>query len=230
MANVKSVGTTDSGHRTETRIVGLLRRSGTPLDVAEIATRLQLHPNGVRTHLQRLEGRRLVRSEPARGSVGRPRMLWSVTPRAVAEADLPHTGWAMARSLARAIPATPARLREVEAAGVTLGSEMVDEIGEGALSGTGGDPVHRALGALGFAPVRQEDGTITRYQLQTCPYAEAVRENPAVVCTLHKGVVRGVLERLRPDAELTGFVVRPPEVAGCIIEVEGPGVTGDSGA
>lgn len=202
--------------------MALLRRSGAPLGVADIASRLQLHPNGVRTHLRRLEARRLVRSHSAQGSVGRPRMLWAVTPRAVAEADLPHTGWAMARSLARAIPATPARLREVEQAGVTLGFEMVDEIGEGALRGSGGDAVGQALGALGFAPVRQEDGAITRYQLQTCPYAEAVRENPAVVCTLHKGVVRGVLERLRPGAELTGFTVRPPEIAGCIVEVQGP--------
>lgn len=213
--------TTDSGHQTETRIVALLRRSRTPLDVADIAGRLQLHPNGVRTHLRRLEARRLVRSEQAHGGVGRPRMLWSVTPRAVAEADLPHTGWAMARSLARAIPATPARLKEVEAAGVRLGEEMVEEIGEGALQ-SGGDAVGQALAALGFAPARQEDGEITRYQLQTCPYAEAVRENPAVVCRLHKGVVRGVLERLRPGAELTGFTIRPPEIAGCIVEVQAP--------
>lgn len=218
MADVKTVGTTDPGHRTEARIVGLLRGSGTPLDVSAIAARLELHPNGVRTHLRRLEARRLVRSEAAQGSVGRPRMLWSVTPRAVAEADLPHTGWAMARSLARAIPATPARLREVEAAGVTLGEELVADIGEGALLGDE-DAVGQALAALGFAPQRDDRGAVTRYELQFCPYAEAVRENPAVVCTLHKGVVRGVLERLRPDSELTGFQPRPPEIAGCVVEV-----------
>ena len=62
---------------------------------------------------------------------------------------------------------------------------------------------------------------MTRYELQTCPYAEAVRENPAVVCTLHRGVVRGVLERLQPGAELVGFVPKPPDVAGCIVDVEG---------
>ena len=62
---------------------------------------------------------------------------------------------------------------------------------------------------------------MTRYELQTCPYAEAVRENPAVVCTLHRGVVRGVLERLQPGAELVGFVPKPPDVAGCIVDVAG---------
>lgn len=124
----------------------------------------------------------------------------------------------MARSLARAIPATPARLKEVEKAGVEMGQELVDELG--ALTSET-DAVGAALAALGFAPRREKVGDVTRYELQTCPYAEAVRENPAVVCTLHRGVVRGVLERLQPGAELVAFVPKPPDVAGCIVDVEG---------
>lgn len=122
----------------------------------------------------------------------------------------------MARSLARAIPASRERLAEVEEAGVEMGRELVDEMGT---MTEDEDAVRAALDALGFAPQRSADGTVTRYILRTCPYAEAVRENPAVVCTLHKGVVRGVLERLRPDAELTGFEPRPPEIADCVVEI-----------
>ena len=212
------MGTTDD-QRTEARIIAALRRSATPLGVADLATRLNLHPNGVRVHLRRLEALHLVEGRPAQGAVGRPRILWSVTPRAVAEAERPHTGWAMARSLARAIPATPVRLREVEEAGVRMGLELIEDVGP--VARRDGDPVGQALDALGFAPQREEDGDVTRYRLRICPYAEAVRENPAVVCALHRGVVRGVLERLRPGAELTGFVPRPPEVAGCLVEVTG---------
>ena len=210
--------TTDETKSTEARIVELLRVADEPLDTATIAERLGMHPNGVRTQLQRLGRSGLVESDTAHGAVGRPRILWRVTPQAIAEADLPHTGWAMARSLARAIPATPARLREVEAAGVDLGLELAADIG--AAGGTEGqDPLGRALAALGFAPRRHFDGAITRYELRRCPYAEAVRENPAVVCTLHRGVVQGVLKSLGSDAALTGFVPRPPDVAGCIVEV-----------
>jgi len=215
---VKTVKTTDDTKPTEGRIVDLLRGSDRPLDTATIAARLGLHPNGVRTQLQRLGRSGLVDSETAHGEVGRPRILWRVTPQAIAEADLPHTGWAMARSLARAIPATPARLREVEAAGVDLGMELAADIGT-AGGAEAQDPIGRALAALGFAPRRHFDGAITRYELRTCPYAEAVRENPAVVCTLHRGVVQGVLKSLGSDAELTGFVPRPPDIAGCIVEI-----------
>ena len=53
-----------------------------------------------------------------------------------------------------------------------------------------------------------------------CPYADVVRENPAVVCTLHKGIVGGVLEHLGTGGRVTRFEPRDPDEAGCIIEVE----------
>ncbi len=218
---MKTVGTTDAQHPTEARLIDLLRVSGEALDTATIAGRLGLHPNGVRTQLQRLARAGLVGSETAHGEVGRPRKLWHVTPQAIAEADLPHTGWAMARSLARAIPATPARLREVEAAGVDLGVELAADLGA-AGHAAGDEAMDHALAALGLAPHRLASGVVTRYELRTCPYAEAVRENPAVVCTLHRGIVRGVLQAIGSDAELTGFMPRPPDVAGCIVEITAP--------
>lgn len=217
---VKSPATPDSGHRTEARIIEVLRRSASPLAVSEVADALSMHPNGIRNHLRRLEARQLVSGAPERGAIGRPRVLWSVTPRAVAEAELPHTGWSMARSLARAIPATSARLDEVETAGIEMGRELADELGS---MSDGDDPMQTALKALGFAPERQEDGERVRYRLRTCPYAEAVKENPSVVCTLHRGVVRGVLERVQPTSELTDFEPHPPEIAGCIVEISTPG-------
>ncbi len=210
--------TTDHEHPTETRLVALLRTADAPLDTASIAESVGLHPNGVRLQLQRMERRGLVGSEAARGGVGRPRTLWRLMPRAIAEADLPHTGWAMARSLARAIPATPARLKEVEAAGEQMGAELAQDLGP-VPGGDTRDAVGQALAALGFDPGRRDDGAVSRYRLRTCPYAEAVRENPAVVCTLHRGVVRGVLDRVAPGSELTGFEPRPPDVAGCIVEI-----------
>ncbi len=203
---------------TEQRLVVLLRRSPEPLDTATLARRLKLHPNGVRLQLQRLEGRGLVARGHSRDGVGRPRDLWRIAPRAIAEADRPHTGWAIARSLARTIPPTASRLREVERAGAQMGVELAGELGPGA----GHDPARalsHALEALGFEPERLEDGDTLRYRLMTCPYAEAVRENPPVVCTLHRGVIRGVLDAVAPEMRLTGFEPHDPDEAGCLVEV-----------
>jgi predicted ArsR family transcriptional regulator len=80
----------------------------------------------------------------------------------------------------------------------------------------------RTLTALGFAPQRQR-GELGRvvYRLGSCPYREAVRENQQVVCTLHRGLTRGLLDEIEPSARLTKFVPEDPDRAGCLIEVEG---------
>ncbi|MEO8690474.1 MAG: helix-turn-helix domain-containing protein [Solirubrobacteraceae bacterium] len=57
--------------------------------------------------------------------------------------------------------------------------------------------------------------------LRNCPYREAVRENQAAICRLHKGITAGLLDRLDPHAKLSGFVPKDPYAAGCIIALEG---------
>jgi predicted ArsR family transcriptional regulator len=80
----------------------------------------------------------------------------------------------------------------------------------------------RTLTALGFAPQRErgELSTVV-FRLGNCPYRETVRENQQVVCTLHRGLTRGLLDKLEPTARLTGFMPEDPDRAGCVIEVEG---------
>jgi hypothetical protein len=48
-----------------------------------------------------------------------------------------------------------------------------------------------------------------------------VRENEPVVCTLHKGITRGLLDVLEPNVRLAGFVPHDPDEAGCLIELRG---------
>jgi predicted ArsR family transcriptional regulator len=54
-------------------------------------------------------------------------------------------------------------------------------------------------------------------RLGNCPYRDAARENQAAICALHKGVTRGLLDILAPDAKLERFVPRDPASAGCTI-------------
>jgi predicted ArsR family transcriptional regulator len=89
--------------------------------------------------------------------------------------------------------------------------------------------MHAQLVALGFQPRREvESGGALTYRLCNCPYREAVRENQAVVCTLHRGITRGLLDAIAPETELAGFVPRDPDTAGCLIELRG-GLAGEAG-
>jgi predicted ArsR family transcriptional regulator len=124
---------------------------------------------------------------------------------------------ALARWLARTIPATPSRLREVEAAGREIGQEFA--------SGASPRPeqaIADLLAALGFQPriEPQPQGRLS-CRLGNCPYRDSVRENQAVICTLHRGLTRGLLDRLAPTATLARFVPHDPDRAGCEIEIEG---------
>jgi predicted ArsR family transcriptional regulator len=77
-----------------------------------------------------------------------------------------------------------------------------------------------ALTALGFAPRVEPAGADGwRYVLGNCPYREAVAENPAVVCSLHRGITAGLIDRLDPSHALGAFVARDPFAAGCLIDV-----------
>ena len=205
---------------TRARLFTLLRDLRRPAGTEELAERLGLHPNGVRLHLERLRKASLVVRERTRQSRGRPRDMWVIAPDAQPTGE-PPTGYAdLGRWLARAISSGRTSLRSVEATGRQIGRALGPKA---ALEpGSAEESMHAGLVSLGFQPRRQVDaaGGLT-YRLCNCPYREAVHENQAVVCTLHRGVTRGLLDVIAPDTELAGFVPRDPDSAGCLIELRG---------
>jgi predicted ArsR family transcriptional regulator len=207
---------------TRARLFAILTELRRPVGTVELAERLALHPNGVRVHLERLQAAGLVTRSRAPQARGRPRDAWSVAPGA-GPGGAPPTGFReLARWLARTIPARPGRLREVENAGREIGRELAgaDAVGPG--TGT----LYSTLAALGFQPhVDAPAPGRTTYCLGNCPYRDAVRTNQPVVCTLHRGITRGLLEGLEPGARLVDFVPRDPDEAGCLIDVKAVGRT-----
>lgn len=194
----------------------LVERRG-PAGTDEVAEHFGLHPNGVRRHLERLlEGGFVTRSR-LRAGKGRPRDSWAVAPDAHPGGMQPRAYTDLAKWLARAIPTSARRLREVERAGEEIGRELVPPAG----SDTAED-LRDALAALGFEPTleRGEEGAFT-CRLGNCPYKDSVRESAEVVCTLHRGITAGLLAELDPRAKLAGFEPHDPERAGCLVEVEG---------
>ena len=207
---------------TRRRLFALLGSLGAATSTAELADRLAMHPNGVRTHLQRMHDAGLVIHRRAARPLGRPRDEWAIAPTARPGGDAPHAYGALAVWLARVIPATSGRLREVEAAGRRIGHEFATTAPaspEQALSDQ--------LSALGFQPhlQREPDGRL-RCRLGNCPYRDSVRANQDVVCTLHRGLTQGLLERLAPTATLERFVPHDPDRAGCEIDIGGLVPTG----
>jgi predicted ArsR family transcriptional regulator len=202
---------------TRARLFALLGELKRPAGTAELADRLALHPNGVRLHLERLEQAGLVARARARQARGRPLDAWTIAPDARPGGEAPRAYQDLGRWLARAMRSRPAGLRSVEATGRQIGRELAPR-------GVQPDPdaLATVLVTLGFQPtVTLREGDRLSFCLRNCPYRDAVRENQPVVCTLHKGITRGLLDVLDPNAKLAGFVPHDPDEAGCLIELRG---------
>lgn len=201
---------------TRRRLYALLSDLGGAASTDALAERLNRHPNGVRGHLQRMRDAGLVIHRRVAGPRGRPRDEWAVSPGAEPGGDPPRAYAALARWLARAIPATPRRLTEVESTGREIGRELAPADGDLVTS------ITDLMAALGFQPTadQPEPGRM-HCTLGNCPYRDSVRENQPVICGLHRGLVRGLLDRMAPDATLERFVPHDPHTAGCEIEIVG---------
>jgi len=205
---------------TRARLFALLSDLRRPAGTDELAAELGLHPNGVRLHLEALQRAGLLTRERERRPRGRPRDRWAISPDALPGGD-PPTGYAdLGRFLLEVIAAGGLGVRDVEAAGRRIGRTLPppDDTASPA------QRLHAVLTAMGFAPETLDEpgaGELT-FCLGNCPYRDVVRERQPVVCGLHRGITRGMLDAIEPSTKLAGFVPKDPDEAGCLIQVRGP--------
>lgn len=202
---------------TRARLFAALAELREPATTADLAAKLGLHPNGARRHLERLSDGGLVERDRARGNPGRPRDLWRVSADAPEPPSIAKEPYAeLARWLAGAIPSRPGSAEEIRQAGHRIGLELAPEdASDPAAAFTG------VLRRLGFRPEVEDSGERRVCRLGRCPYAHSASENPEIICTLHRGISEGLLERLEPDARVTRFEAFDSSAGGCQIEIEG---------
>lgn len=157
-----------------------------------------LHENTVRGHLEHLRADGFVTRDaaPAEGR-GRPAWLW----RAHLDASAaPYAALAgvLAESLARTSADPVAEARE---AGRCWGQDLANAQAPGTSDPRGA--VVSAMREAGFEP----HDTGAEVLLRRCPLIEAAVKHPSIVCSVHLGMVDGVLDATggRGDADLQPF-------------------------
>ena len=198
------------------RLLGELQR---PASTEELAERLGLHPNGVRTHLERLDDAGLVVRGRERRPRGRPRDVWTIDPQAGPSGDPPGAYADLSRWLVRTIAARKSRVRDVESMGHEIGRELASKE----------RPVRRRSVCTERSRHSASDphvpsiatGSWTTRWRTVRTATLCVRTSPST-CALHRGLTRGLLAGISPDTELTAFVPRDPDTAGCLIQLDGP--------
>ena len=193
-----------------------------PATIEEIAGHLGLHSTGVRAHLARLVQAGLIERRVIRHGRGRPRYEWAIAPQGMPQSRRPEAHAQLASWLAGAFAAGATTRSGLEEHGHEIGRALAPS----SVRESPEDALGHALAAMGFQPERRTDRATTTYELCNCPYRDAVHAGGRYVCALHAGITRGLLQRLAPQAELSDFVPKDPDTAGCLIEVEGLGGPG----
>ena len=192
------------GDNTRYAIYLELARSPRPLATAEIAESLDLHPNTVRPHLERMRDVGLLAVEAdARGAVGRPQHRYSVAPDAPSLGLEPATFPVLARMLLRVAAAGGLGRDEVVEAGREQGAADAATLARALGLPADGDTdagtcvggLMARLDALGFDPELAGDDAQVTVGFAHCPFRELAESNPEIVCALHQGVVEGIVRR-----------------------------------
>lgn len=194
------------------RVLELLRAHGTPLGIAEIATRVGLHPNTVRLHLDQLVDAGLaLRDREGRTRPGRPRLVYAAAP--VEGPGTPSGGVELEESryqmLADALVThlertTPEPEAEAVAAGRAWGRGLAKaETATAPTVEQATSELADLLDEVGFAP--RTTGAGQTIELHRCPFRQLANDHSPVVCGVHLGLMQGALAERGAPMQATGL-------------------------
>lgn len=190
---------------TRKRVLHAVTHAVEPVGVTQVAACCGVHPNTVRLHLARLVEDGLVTREldPHHGP-GRPGYRYRAN--GAQPADEAAAYRRLAGLLARAVHTRQRPFETGYHAGVAEARSHQAEDGVATIV--------EILTREGFSPtVESLDPSGVAIRLGQCPFAAVAAGDPATVCQLHLGVVRGVADTM--GVSITGVEVAPAEVGGC---------------
>lgn len=205
------------GDPTRNAVFAYVRAAPGPVGVAELTEHFGLNHNAIRQHLAKLRDAGLVIEEHETPTGrGRPRLRYRYNPHAFERVGGTSPYEALSLMLVELVRSgrTP---REV---GRECGRRLAVE------HGTHRDAVEvldAAARRLGFEPRLEPTVGGVDVVLHRCPFLAPAATAPDIVCNLHRGIAEGIAEGAAGGKTIAAFVVRPPDVAGCRIEVATPG-------
>jgi predicted ArsR family transcriptional regulator len=213
------------GDPTRRDIYLFVRTAADGVTAAEVAERFDLHPNVARHHLEKLAAGGYLDVELARhSSAGRPSKRYRAAPSDTRLSFPPRRDDLLATLLARALERLP--IEEARA----IAEEVGQEYGRAIASRMEPSEGHRsvkaavasvadALTAHGFAAHAESRGNALTLVAEHCPFGEAARQYPHILCAVDTGMVKGMLAGLYGETQPTIEESRPGGDAHCVTRV-----------
>jgi len=214
--------------RSQADVLDMLRAADGPLGVRDVARQMGLHPNTARFHLEALVEAGLAERETEdRETPGRPRIGYRAAVGGPAGRRRYRLLAEMLTSLIAGTMTTPGKA--AENAGREWGAYLTEQ-----------PPPYQKLSAqeaigkltavmeeLGFSPQAEAGDGDGQYRLclRQCPFREVAERHQEVICSLHLGLMRGALDRMRAPltADRLDPFVEPSLCVARLSERENPG-------
>lgn len=188
---------------TRARVLALLQDAAEPMTASAVGARLGLHVNSARFHLDALAEDSLVaREREERSTPGRPKVLYAVTS---AAPPVAHRSYRLLAEILTSV--LTGRLPEPSAAAEEAGQAWGRYLAPAAPPNQRTDRSESlgllvdTLDRIGFdSHVVDEPGDL-RLEVSHCPFLEVAEQHHEVVCAVHLGLMRGILQQ-------TGATVR----------------------
>lgn len=190
------------GDPTRRAIYIAVRESAEPLTTSKVATLFDIHPNVARHHLDRLADEGFLRVSHRKQAMaeraGRPAKAYEATDKEVTVHFAPRRFEMLTEMLFQVIEELEVEdVSEVaERVGRKYGEQLASEIG--AQHEPGYDDavqaVATAMTGLGFS--MDPDVAGQRLLTSHCPFGETATSHPEVICSLDRGIVKGLFGAL----------------------------------
>lgn len=185
--------------RSRADVLDVLRAVDGPVGVREVAQRTRLHPNTARFHLEALvEAGLAVRGTEERETPGRPRIGYQAVTKGPAGRRRYRLLAEMLTSLISSTMAEPEKA--AEDAGREWGAYLTEQPPpyQKLTADEAIEMLSEVMKELDFSPQAEaDDGGQYRICLHQCPFREVAQHHQDVICSLHLGMMRGALARMR---------------------------------
>src|SRR5437867_779538 len=186
------------------RYIGL---AGRPVSVREMSRRLSLHPNTLRPHLRRLEEAGLLSREVRKtATVDRPQTTYTVREPEPAEGRDYRLLAEMLAGLLRDRKALEDARTLAQQWGAYLVAQGGPKPGVRLPARRNLAVLQEAMAKAGFQPrFRREAGGAIEITLRACPFRDLADDYRDLVCTLHRGLLEGMMAGLKPALTIKEF-------------------------
>ena len=222
------------GDRTRREIYLWIRNATDGVTVADVAERFELHPNVARHHLEKLAGGGYLSVDtasaeamgvPLRRTAGRPSKRYHALAGDSTLTFPPRRDDLLATLLARALtlldPDDAAAMAEDVGYeyGRTMAARMAPAEGTRSVRAALAT-VADALTAHGFAAHAEARGRGFVIVEEHCPFGEAAQRFSHVVCSVDRGMIRGLLAGLYGETQPRFESTRPDGDVHCVASIE----------